>query len=152
MSCPLHLLCFIFTCSPLFPKKRNEQLVAELKDSHHVMCKICASPSLRAFLCLNSFAQSLSHVQLFATPWTGAWPASLSMGFPKQEYWSGLPCPPGELPDPSIEPTLPVLQMDSFPAEPLRKPLKSTYFTRSSSTRLRVRRWWSKKSVFGNKV
>ena len=127
MNCPLRLFCFIFTCSPLFPKKRNEQLVAELKDCHHVMGKICASPSLRAFLFLNSFAQLLSHVQLFATPWTGAWPAPLSMGFPKREYWSGLPCPsPGDLPDPRIEPTFPALQMDSFPAEPLRKPLKST--------------------------
>ena len=141
MNCPLHLFCSIFTCSPLFPKKCNEQLVAELKHSHHVMCKICLSPSLCAFLFLNSFAQLLSRVQLFATPWTVAYPAPLSMGFPKQEYWSGLPCPsPGDLPDPRIEPTFPVLQMDSFPAEPLRKPLKSTYFTTNSSTRLRVRR------------
>ena len=40
-----------------------------------------------------------------ATPWTGAHQAPLSMGFPRQEYWSGLPCPsPGDLPDPGIEP------------------------------------------------
>ena len=38
-------------------------------------------------------AQSLSHVQLFATPWTVSFQASLSMGFSKQEYWSGLPFP-----------------------------------------------------------
>ena len=51
----------------------------------------------------------LSHfscVQLFATPWTVAHQAPLSMGFFRQEYWSGLACPPpGDLPDPGIEPT-----------------------------------------------
>ena len=50
--------------------------------------------------------QSLSHVQLFGTPWTAAHQASLSMEFSRQEYWSGLPCPPpGDLPDPGVEPT-----------------------------------------------
>ena len=48
---------------------------------------------------------SLGHVQLFATPWTIAYQASLSMGFSRQEYWSGFPFPsPGDLPDPGIEP------------------------------------------------
>ena len=50
----------------------------------------------------------LSHfisVQLFATLWTVAHQASLSMGFLRQEYWSGLPCPtPGDLPHPGIKP------------------------------------------------
>ena len=47
----------------------------------------------------------LSCVQLFATLWTVAHQAPLSMGFSRQEYWSGLPCPPpGDLPDPEIEP------------------------------------------------
>ena len=42
----------------------------------------------------------------FATPWTVAHKAPLSMGFPRQEYWNGLPFPsPGELPDPRMEPT-----------------------------------------------
>ena len=46
-----------------------------------------------------------SRVQLFATPWTVAFQVPLSMGFSRQEYWSGLPCPPpGDLPDPGIEP------------------------------------------------
>ena len=50
---------------------------------------------------LNHF----SHVQLYATLWTVARQAPLSMGFSKQEYWSGLPCPPpGDLPDPGTEP------------------------------------------------
>ena len=49
--------------------------------------------------------QSLSHVQLFATPWTIACQAPLSMGFPRQEYWSGSPfSSPGDLPNPEIEP------------------------------------------------
>ena len=48
----------------------------------------------------------LSHVQLFGNPRTIACQAPLSMGFPRQEYWNGLPCPPpGDLPDPGIEPT-----------------------------------------------
>ena len=47
----------------------------------------------------------LSHVQLCATPWTVARQAPLSMGFSRQEYWSGCPCPPpGHLPHPEIEP------------------------------------------------
>ena len=49
------------------------------------------------------------------TPWTGAWQVPLSMGFPRQEYWSGLPFPsPGDLPYPGIEPMSPALQVDSL--------------------------------------
>ena len=49
---------------------------------------------------------SLSHAQLFGTPWTIAHQAPLSMRFSRQEYWSGLSCPPpGDLPDQGIEPT-----------------------------------------------
>ena len=68
----------------------------------------------------------LSHVQLFVTPWTAAYQASLSMGFSRQEYWSGLPFPPpDDLFNPGFEPASLVslaLQTDSFPAEPLGKP------------------------------
>ena len=50
-----------------------------------------------------------------ATPWTVARQAPLSMGFSRQEYWSGLPLPsPGDLPDPGIEPVSPALQAESF--------------------------------------
>ena len=50
-------------------------------------------------------AQSLNHVQLFVNPWTVAHQAPLSKEFSRQEYWSGLPCPPpGDLPHPGIEP------------------------------------------------
>ena len=51
----------------------------------------------------------LSHVQLFATLLTIAHQAFLSMGFSRQEYWSGLPCyPPEDLPDPGIKPKSPM--------------------------------------------
>ena len=57
--------------------------------------------------------KSLSHVQLFATPWTVAYQASPSMGFSRQEYWSGLPFPsPEDLPNPGIEPRPPALEAD----------------------------------------
>ena len=58
-------------------------------------------------------ACSLSRVQVFVTLWTGAHQAPLSMGFFRQEYWSGLSCPP--LPHRRIEPASPTLQMDSLP-------------------------------------
>ena len=62
--------------------------------------------------------KSLSHVQLFATPWTVACQAPLSMEFSKQEYWSGLPLlSPGDLPDPEIEPGSLAPQADSLPSE-----------------------------------
>ena len=64
-----------------------------------------------------------SCVRLFVTLWTAALQAPLSMGFSRQEYWSGLPCPPpGYLPDPGIEPRLPALQVNSLPPELPRKP------------------------------
>ena len=73
------------------------------------------------------FAQVLSHVRLFATPWSVASQAPLFMGFSRQEYWSELPFPsPGDLPDPGIEPmspATPVLQADSLLSEPPGKPL-----------------------------
>ena len=54
--------------------------------------------------------KSLSRVWLFVTPWTVAHQAPLSMGFSRQEYWSGLPFPsPGDLPNPGIEPGSPTL-------------------------------------------
>ena len=61
----------------------------------------------------------LSHVQLFENPWIVAYQAPQSMGFSRQEYWSGLPfSSPGDLPDPGIEPGSPALLADSLPPEP----------------------------------
>ena len=58
-------------------------------------------------------------VRLFATPWTVAHQAPLSMEFSRQEYWSGLPSlSPGDLPEPGIEPRSPALQAESLPSEP----------------------------------
>ena len=67
--------------------------------------------------------KSLSRVQLFATPWTVAYQAPPSMGFSRQEYWSGLPFPsPGDVPDPGIEPRSPEFQADALTSEPPGKP------------------------------
>ena len=67
--------------------------------------------------------KSLSRVLLFVTPWTVAYQAPPSMGFSRQECWSGLPFPsPGDLPDPGIEPGSPTLQADALPSEPRGKP------------------------------
>ena len=67
--------------------------------------------------------KSLSRVRLFATPWTVAYQAPPSMGFSRQEGWSGLPFPsPGDLPDPGIKPGSPTLQADALPSEPPGKP------------------------------
>ena len=66
------------------------------------------SPSLLAFDI--DIDKSLSRARLFATLWTVAYQAPLSMGFSRQEYWSGLPfSSPGDLPDPRIEPGSPTL-------------------------------------------
>ena len=68
----------------------------------------------------------LSRVQLFAAPWTVAHQAPLSMGFSRQEYWSGLSFPsPGDLPYPRIKPRSPALQADTLTSEPPGKPLGS---------------------------
>ena len=65
----------------------------------------------------------LSHVQLFVTPWTVAHQVPLSMEFSKQEYWSGLLFPPpGDLPNPGIEPGSPTLQAGALLSESLGKP------------------------------
>ena len=74
----------------------------------------------------------LSRVWLFATPWTVAHQAPLSMGFSRQEYWSGLPLPsPGDLSDPGIKPRSPVLQAEALTSEPpgrLQSTLRTTHW------------------------
>ena len=85
----------------------------EHQHGPHALTRVCV---LRCF----------SHVRLCVMPWTIACQAPLSMGFSRQEYWSGLPCPPlGDLPDPGIEPVTLCLQHQqagSLPIAP-RKPL-----------------------------
>ena len=68
---------------------------------------------------LHCEVKSLSGVRLFATPWTVAYQASPSMGFSRQDYWSGLPFPsPGDLPNPGIEPGSPALEAGTLTSEP----------------------------------
>ena len=82
-------------------------------------------------VCMCVSVCTLNHVQLFATLWTVACQAPLSMEFPRQEYWSGLPFPsPGDLPDPGIKPTsLASLALAGgfFATEPPGKPHEDAY-------------------------
>ena len=74
--------------------------------------RLFSSSSLSA---ISEWVKSLSCVRLFATPWTVPYQASLSMGFCRQEYWSGLPVPsPGDVPHPRIEPGSPTLEADAL--------------------------------------
>ena len=76
------------------------------------------------FIGVWSEVKSLSRVWLFATPWTVTCQAPPSMGFSRQEYWSGLPVPsPGDLSDPGIEPRSPAFQADALTSRPPGKPL-----------------------------
>ena len=72
----------------------------------------------------------LTHIQIFASPWTVAHQAPLSMGFSRQEYWRGLSCPPsGDLPNPGIELASlksPALAGIFFTAEPPGEPKSNT--------------------------
>ena len=87
--------------SPLKPPKRRETCFRLL--NHNKVSEV----------------KSLSHVQLFVAPWTIDYQVPPSMGFSRQEYWSGLPFPaPGDLPNPGIEPQSPALQADALPSEP----------------------------------
>ena len=67
--------------------------------------------------------KSFSRVRFFATLWTVAHKDPPSMGFSRQEYWSGLPFPsPGDLPNPGIEPRSPASQAEALTSEPPRNP------------------------------
>ena len=72
----------------------------------------------------SCIVKSLNCVRLFVTPWTVVSQASLSMGFSKRGYWSGVPLPsPGDLSNPGIEPGSSALQAEALPSEPPRKPI-----------------------------
>ena len=78
------------------------------------------------------------HVQLFVTPWTVVCQAPLSMGFSRQEYWSGVPCPPpGDFPDSGIEPGSLMLlhwQVGSLSLAPPGKPPFSPYLSQTTTS------------------
>ena len=110
-----------------------------LKQSTHIFSFSNTAPHKAGVMCLNfikegvedscTHAQSLSHVRLFAIPWTAAHQAPLSKGFPRQEHWSGLPFPsPGNLPGTGIEPTFPAVAGRFFTMEPPGKPQESDYW------------------------
>ena len=77
--------------------------------------KLVVFPSLVALHVVCMLIRSFVSDSL-ATPWTVAHQAPLSMEFPKQEYWSGLPFPPpGHIPNPGVDPKSPALEADSLP-------------------------------------
>ena len=81
----------------------------------------------------------LSCVRLFVISWTVPRQAPLSLGFSRQEYWSGLPFPyPGDLPDPGIEAESPALQADSLPSAPPEESEKSILISWHLKFQLRV--------------
>ena len=95
--------------SPMSPDRKKDSSPLSHLESLQNDC---------AVLCL--VAQSCPTL---CTPWTEAHQAPLSMGFSRQEYWSGLSCPPpGDMPNPGVKPRSPALQADSLPSEPLGKP------------------------------
>ena len=85
------------------------------KEIFHIMSNSC-------FFCVTMKVLT-AQLYLFANSWTAAHQASLSMGFSRQEHWSGLPFPSSrDLPDPGINPRSPALEADSSPSEPPGKP------------------------------
>ena len=75
------------------------------------LCLSLLFPTAQVCACMQS---CFSLVQHFENPWTVAFQTPLSMGFSRQEYWSGLPCPPlGDLPNPGIKIVSPAGQVDS---------------------------------------
>ena len=88
---------------------------------HGKFCTPCTGSSDQN----HHLVKSLSHVRLFATLRSIAHQAPLSMGFSRQEYWSGLPFPsPGDLPNPGVKPRSPTLQAYALTSEPTGKPRK----------------------------
>ena len=94
-------------------------VITFLPRSKHLLISWLQTPSA----VILSEVKSLSHVQLFVTPWTVAYQTPPSMGFSRQEYWSGVPLPsPGDLPNPGIEPGSLAFQADALTSEPPGKP------------------------------
>ena len=112
--CPCIFLSFTRDSQPLCPRT--------VPISSVLFCGTKQSIGLNACALTHS-----SHVWLFVTLWSVACQAPLSLGFSRQEYWSGLPFPsPGDLPNPGIKPispASPALQVDSWPTEPCEKPI-----------------------------
>ena len=122
--------CLEFSCGASPILRRSGELLLRLIDFVQKCSKI-PNFSVCLFLCCP---KSLSHVCLFAAPWTVAHQAPLSMGFSWQEYWSGLPClPPGDLLDPGIKFTFPTLAGRFFITSATWEALACYYFTPNSN-------------------
>ena len=124
----------------LFPRLNSSSLFCSLWRGWWYICSKDSRKYLSGVLIVNGrldqnsavliiccvCAQALSCIWLFATPWTVAYQAPLSIGFFRQEYWSGFPLPsPQDLPDLGIEPDLLSFlhwQADSLATEPPGKP------------------------------
>ena len=113
------------TCAPL--QGSSSWLKLEEGGITPVIMMPCLLISLIHWISERRRVKRLSRVRLFATPWTVACQAPPSMGFSRQEYWSGLSFPsPGDLSNPGIEPRSPTLQADALPSEPPGWPGLST--------------------------
>ena len=114
-QCPLlpsgvHSFCKSLHPTPSCPFQGNSPKEVQIGDA-----KGMETPRLRHHQRPSCVLSHSAFVLLFVIPWPVAHQAPLSMGFSRQEYWSGLPFPPlGDLPDPGIEPMSPALQVDSF--------------------------------------
>ena len=106
---------FLYFLLKIHPRLENGDLV--------IVDYICQ------YLCMHICMHACSVVSdSMRPPWTGAHQAPLSTGFPRQEYWSGLPfCPPGDLPDPGIKPMSLALAGGFFATEPPQKPMYTYY-------------------------
>ena len=115
------LPCYLSTEENLFLELKKIKLIyvyvlfyidvkEDRKKVHEINPVSSSATGLPKILVLLAVVKSLSCIWLFVTPRAGAYLAPLSMGFPSQEYWSGLPfLSPGDLPDPGVKPKYPVL-------------------------------------------
>ena len=124
-----HIIIYMFQCYSL--KSSHPRLLSQSpKICSLQLCLFCClAYRVIVTIFLSEWVKSLSCVWLFATPWTVAYQDPLSMGFSRQEYWSGLPfSSPGDLPDPGIESQSPTLQADTLTSKPPGKPYHLSKF------------------------
>ena len=111
----------------------------------------CSMPGFPVWYRMKKWheVKSLSRVQLLATPWTVAYQTSPSMGFSRQEYWSGLPFPsPWDLPDPGIEPGSSALRADALTSEPKNSHFQTLLRDSVSSSSHEFKKTWVLKFSF----
>ena len=95
--------------------KKNISVSVKIKDLERLRINLINISEEKNLTQVYKSVKSLSRVRLFAIPWTVAHQTPLSMGFPRQEYWSGLQFPsPGDPPNPGIKPGSPESQVDFF--------------------------------------